>query len=137
MSEKYVVLEKTDEFEEKKQKGFGRLAFERFVSNLLSVKVWLFFIPLALSVGFLYWAIDLVLETTTLVQQTLSDQSEIVELTRSGMNNIRDMFSSWLKFTGSMIATVIGVREIWKVAKIKEETKDKNRAERERDKRRQ
>lgn len=115
-----------------KNKSFNRLAFERLISNLLSVKVWLFFVPLALSVGFLYWAMDLVTETTLIIHHSLSDQSAMADVAKNGLNNISYIFSSWLKFTGSMIATVIGVREVWKVAKIKEESRDKDRTAKER-----
>lgn len=104
-------------------KSFGRLAFERLISNLLSVKVWLFLIPLALSCGFLYWAIDLIIDTTVIVQQSVESSKDMVQITEIALTTMKDVFTSWLKFTGSLVVSVIGVREIWKINKIREDTK--------------
>lgn len=106
-----------------KIKSFGRLAFERLISNLLSVKVWLFIIPIAISLGFLWWLISLISDTHILVLNSISDSSNVIEISRTAMVTLKEMFASWLKFTGSLVVSIIGVREIWKVNKIKEETK--------------
>lgn len=108
-----------------REKSFGKLAFERLISNLLSVKVWFFIIPMALSIGFLWWAIDITADTTILVQQSLDNSGAMVEVSKTGMETIKSLFSSWLKFTGSLVVTISGIREIWKVAKIREDTKKK------------
>lgn len=131
-----IEMDEGDNNTKNKEKSFGRLAFERFVSNFLSVKVWLFIIPITLSAGFLWWAVDIISDTTILVQSSLDSSANIVEVTKSGMEAIKSVFSSWMKFTGSLVVTIVGVREVWKVAKIKEKTKDKDRAERERNKER-
>jgi hypothetical protein len=109
-----------------KEKSFGRLAYERLISNLLSVKVWLFLIPITLSVFYLHWTIDLIMNTFDIVLNNLNDQNQMTKIATEGMISIRDLFSSWLKFTGSLVVSVIGVREIWKINKIKEETKRNN-----------
>lgn len=106
-----------------KPKTFGRLAFERLISNLLSVKVWLFLIPLILSCGFLYWVVGLITETHLAIIQSFVESSEVSGLAVEGMKSITEIFTSWLKFTGSLVVSVIGVREIWKINKIREETK--------------
>ena len=112
-------------FAENKQieKSFGRLAYERLISNLLSVKVWLFFIPITLSIFYLHWTIDLVMNTFDIVLNNLNDQNQMTKIATEGMISIRDLFTSWLKFTGSLVVSIIGVREIWKINKIKEDTK--------------
>lgn len=105
------------------EKGFFRLAFERLITNLLSVKVWLFLIPVGIATFFLWWGIDTNIDTTLYVVKSMSDTSGIVEVASTGLNNIKDMFSAWLKFTGSLVGVIAGVREIWKVSKIREETR--------------
>jgi len=102
------------------KKTFGRMAFEKLVANLLSVKVWLFLIPITLSVGFLWWSIGSIEETTIQTYKLLGNNPEqITQVSIEAISQIKDTFSNWMKFTGSLVVSIIGVREIFKVAKIK------------------
>lgn len=102
------------------KKTFGKLALEKLVSNLLSVKVWLFLIPLTLSIVFLWWSIGLIEETAILSQNILKDNPEqITQISIEAISQIKNAFSNWMKFTGSLVVSIIGVREVFKVAKIK------------------
>lgn len=105
-------------------KSFWRLAIERLVSNLLSVKVWLFLIPTAASIFFMYWSMDQIVDNTIYLQQQMGDSPlQILELSKHSLNMTKDLFTSWLKFIGSLTVSIVGVREVWKVAKIKEDRK--------------
>ena len=107
-------------------KNFGILAFERLISNLLSVKVWLFLIPTAAAAFFMWWCIDLIEHTVILSQKMTADNPQVImELSKEGMSTMKDLFTAWLKFTGSLVVTIGGIREVWKVSKIKEETRRK------------
>lgn len=90
---------------------------------MLSVKVWLFLIPITLSIIFLYWVVNLTIETTLFIENSLNDSNNIVEISKTGLLTIKEMFTNWLKFTGSLVVSIISVREIWKINKIKEDTK--------------
>ena len=56
---------------------------------------------------------------------TADNPQVIMELSKEGMSTMKDLFTAWLKFTGSLVVTIGGIREVWKVSKIKEETRRK------------
>lgn len=100
-------------------KEYIQLFWKKILENLTSVKVWFFILPFFVSTGILIWLtgahllfIKHSLEAITTNQQLFS---ELI----SKMQIITDMFIAWCTFNVSLIGTIIVVREVFKVNKLK------------------
>ena len=80
--------------------SFMKASIHRCVENMLSVKVWLFCIPLVISTFVLMHVINI-------VQADGSPSADVVSA-----------FKGWLTFVVSLAGTIVVVREIFKVSKI-------------------
>jgi hypothetical protein len=99
----------------------------KFLENILSVKVWLFLLPFIIASSVLIWAFILIFGTIgEILELKLSniDYNNIVNL----FNISKDYFTNYLTFNVSLVGSIIAVREIFKVKKIKY-LKDKNKIE--------
>ena len=106
-------------------KGF----FVKVLENLSSVKVWFFILPFIVSTAILSVLVGahIGLVKTSLTAIVAADQQANLVGILQEMQTIMDMFIAWCTFNVSLAGTVIVVREVFKVSKLKalnEEEKD-------------
>jgi len=106
-------------------KGF----FVKVLENLSSVKVWFFILPFIVSTAILSVLVGahIGLVKSSLTAIVAADMQENLVTILQEMKTIMDMFIAWCTFNVSLAGTVIVVREVFKVSKLKalnEEEKD-------------
>lgn len=96
-----------------------RLFGRKILENLASVKVWFFILPFLASTGVLVWltAEHLIFIKTAL--EALVESKELLATLIDRMKIITDMFIAWCTFNVSLVGTIIVVREVFKVNKLK------------------
>ena len=96
-------------------RAFGRKVLE----NLASVKVWFFVLPFVVSTLIMIWLVggefSLIKSSLLLITDNKDLLKDILEQTKT----IQDTFISWCTFNVSLVGTIIVVREVFKVSKLK------------------
>jgi hypothetical protein len=89
------------------------------LENLASVKVWFFMFPfivstvvMAILVG---WHLEFMKES---LKAVVTDPELLADILKQ-MKTITDMFVAWCTFTVSLAGTIVVVREVFKVSKLK------------------
>jgi hypothetical protein len=100
-------------------KGYWCAFGIKILENLASVKVWFFLLPFVVStigMGVLIcYHLGFIQESLRFI---VSDKELLVPVLKE-MKTITDMFIAWCTFNVSLAGTIIVVREIFKVSKLK------------------
>lgn len=101
-------------------KEYSALFWKKCLDNLASVKVWIFMLPFIMSTIFMGWIISENVEFIQLTMAVLgkdhpSEYKAIIDSFAMCVNS----FTSWCTFTVALGSMVIGVREVFKVQKLK------------------
>jgi len=103
----------------KEAKGYWRAFGIKILENLASVKVWFFLLPFVVStigMGTLVWYhLGFIKESLDLI---VTNKELLVPILQQ-MKTITDMFIAWCTFNVSLAGTIIVVREVFKVSKLK------------------
>ena len=101
------------------ENGIWQGFWKKILENLASVKFWLFILPFLISTGFLGFTIfkGLAMSNTILQGSGISatQYSALIEI----FKNVTKTFTAWCTFNVSLVSTIVAVREIFKVQKIK------------------
>lgn len=104
----------------KEWKEYWSLFFKKILENLASVKVWFFILPFIVSSAYLFYIIFSHLAFIKLALLTVAgDNKELIQPILSQMEIITAAFTAWCTFNVTLIGTIIVVREIFKVSKLK------------------
>lgn len=96
-----------------------KLFIEKTLENLASVKVWFFILPFIGS-SYIFWYIctsQFAFITTALA--AISTQPELIMGILGQMKIITDTFLAWCTFNATLIGSIIVVREVYKVRKLR------------------
>lgn len=89
------------------------------LENLASVKVWFFMLPFIVSTAVMAILVGFHLDFVKFcLDAVVSDKGQL-HLILKEMKTITDMFIGWCTFNVSLAGTVIVVREVFKVSKLK------------------
>lgn len=101
-------------------KEIFKLFIERLFENLTSVKVWFFIIPFIGSSFMLWYICSSQFGFITTALATVSSNPELAVNILSQIKVITDTFLAWCTFNATLIGSIIVVREIFKVRKLRE-----------------
>jgi len=96
-----------------------KLFIEKALENLASVKVWFFILPFIGS-SIIFWYIcnsQFAFITTALA--SISTHPELIANILGQMKIITDTFLAWCTFNATLIGSIIAVREIYKVRRLR------------------
>lgn len=101
-------------------KEYWSLFFKKILENLASVKVWFFILPFIVSSLYLGW---IIFSHLAFIKSTLllvaGENKELINPILSQVETITSVFTAWCTFNVTLIGTIIVVREIFKVSKLK------------------
>lgn len=89
------------------------------LENLASVKVWFFMLPFIVSTVVMVILVGFHLDYVKFCLNTIVEDKGQLVLILKEMKTITDMFIGWCTFNVSLAGTVIVVREVFKVSKLK------------------
>jgi len=96
-----------------------KLFLEKTFENLASVKVWFFILPFIGS-SYIFWYIctsQFAFITSALA--AISTHPELIVSILGQMKIITDTFLAWCTFNATLIGSIIVVREVYKVRKLR------------------
>jgi len=93
--------------------------FRKILENLTSVKVWFFIMPFIASTFFLGWVIWQEFNILKTVLAMVITNKELLAALLSQVKVVSDTFIAWCTFNVSIVGTIIVVREVFKVSKMK------------------
>ena len=100
-------------------KNYFKAVLYKLSENLLSVKVWFFLLPFIISCGYTYILIkfqfDYILEYSKKIIEDPTKYEFVVAL----FTNLKEVFTSWLTFNVTLVGTVIVVKEVFEIPKLK------------------
>ena len=100
-------------------KNYFKAILYKLSENLLSVKVWFFLLPFIISCGYTYILIkfqfDYILEYSKKIIEDPTKYEFVVAL----FTNLKEVFTSWLTFNVTLVGTVIVVKEVFEIPKLK------------------
>jgi hypothetical protein len=100
-------------------KQYIELFWKKILENFASVKVWFFILPFLASTGVMIWIVGSHLSFIQAVLMQLTENKEILAEVIDRMKIIADMFIAWCTFNVSLVGTIVVVREVFKVSKLK------------------
>lgn len=100
-------------------KQYIRLFWKKVLENLASVKVWFFILPFLASTGVMIWIVGSHLMFIKDALSLMVDNKELLAQLIDRMKIIADMFIAWCTFNVSLVGTIVVVREVFKVSKLK------------------
>lgn len=95
----------------------------KILANLASVKVWLFILPFIVSTGFLGFTIWKGIGIAEGILKTSSVSPTVYNTLIEIFKNVTTTFTAWCTFNVSLVSSIVAVREIFKVQKLKAITK--------------
>jgi hypothetical protein len=103
----------------KEAKEYWCAFWVKCLENLASVKVWVFMLPFIISTVVMAILVGFHLDFVKFcLEAAVSDKSQLAPILKE-MKTITDMFIGWCTFNVSLAGTVIVVREVFKVSKLK------------------
>lgn len=100
-------------------KNYLKAVLYKLSENFLSVKVWFFLLPFIISCGYTYILIkfqfDYILEYSKKVIEDPTKYEFIIAI----FSNLKEIFTSWLTFNVTLVGTVIVVKELFEIPKLK------------------
>lgn len=93
--------------------------FRKILENLTSVKVWFFILPFVVSTAFLGWIIYQEFRILKTVLTMIIANKELLAALLAQVKVVSDTFIAWCTFNVSLVGTIIVVREVFKVSKMK------------------
>ena len=100
-------------------KTFTKKWFQAILQNFLSVKVWMFILPMTIFTYILLWLAKE--DYSTMVAQITKlklDGDQIVDLINAQRDYFKELVQYYFTAIGSIVASVIAVREVFKVSKL-------------------
>jgi len=96
-----------------------KLFVEKLFENLASVKVWFFILPF-LGSSWIFWYIcTSQFGFITSALASISTNPELIVSILSQMKIITDTFLAWCTFNATLVGSIIVVREVYKVRKLR------------------
>jgi riboflavin transporter FmnP len=99
----------------------------KILENLASIKVWFFILPFIISTIIMSILVGFHIEFIKESLKAIVENKDLLVPVLEQMKTMTDMFIAWCTFTVSLAGTIIVVREVFKVSKLKafnEEKKD-------------
>lgn len=100
-------------------KNYLKAILYKLSENFLSVKVWFFLLPFIISCGYTYILIkfqfDYILEYSKKIIEDPTKYEFIIAI----FTNLKEIFTSWLTFNVTLVGTVIVVKELFEIPKLK------------------
>lgn len=100
-------------------KSFIKKWSQAILQNFLSVKVWMFILPMSIFTGILFWLADK--DYINMIEQITKSNlngDQVVELIKSQREYFRELIQYYFTAIGSIIGSIIAVREVFKVSKL-------------------
>jgi len=94
-----------------------RAVWVKFLQNIMSVKVWLFFIPFVVSTYYMWSMVQTNFEIIK-IYVLPSVQPAQAKLIESCFEHNTALMNNWFKFVSAMVICIASAREIFKVAKV-------------------
>ena len=109
-----------------------RLFFKKVLENFISVKVWFFLLPFIGSTGIFIYICESQFALMAEAMKLISTDPAIVATILDQIKVITDTFIAWCTFNVTLTGSIMAVREVIKVRKLKEinesENEDKRKA---------
>ena len=100
-------------------KNYLKAVLYKLSENFLSVKVWFFLLPFIISCGYTYILIkfqfDYILEYSKKIIEDPTKYEFIIAI----FTNLKEIFTSWLTFNVTLVGTVIVVKALLEIPKLK------------------
>ena len=100
-------------------KNYLKAILYKLSENFLSVKVWFFLLPFIISCGYTYILIkfqfDYILEYSKKIIEDPTKYEFIIAI----FTNLKEIFTSWLTFNVTLVGTVIVVKALLEIPKLK------------------
>ena len=96
-----------------------KLFIEKALENLVSVKVWFFIIPFIGSSAIFWYICSSQFEFITTAFTLISTNPELIAGILGQIKIITDTFIAWCTFNATLIGSIIVVREVYKVRKLR------------------
>jgi len=103
-----------------------RLFCKKVLENLASVKVWFFLLPFLASTGIFVYICSAQFGFMTTAIKIIAANPELTTAIMGQIKIITDTFLAWCTFNITLTGSIMAVREVYKVRKLKEinEAKD-------------
>jgi len=103
----------------KEAKEYWCAFWVKCLENLASVKVWFFILPFIVSTIIMSILVGYHLDFIKHALEAIVEKPDQLTPILKEMKTITDMFIAWCTFTVSLAGTVVVVREVFKVSKLK------------------